>query len=319
VSNQIVLSFAGDTKNLSQSFDTVGKDAERMAEDTAAASERMGERFDHVSGQASLLSGGIGDIGGAMTEAFGEDSMLGAAGAEMERYSAIVMGVVGVSDLLLFATNNLKLATIAKTVSDKAAAASTWLMNAAMAASPIVWVVAGIVALIAVVVLLYNNWDKVSAAWTKGWGMVKSGAQAAWDWIKKIPGWMRDAFDKIGDYVSRPFRAGFNAVSNAWNNTVGKLSWTVPDWVPGLGGATVSAMKLPTFHSGGIVPGNFGQVVPILAMGGERVGAGTYGSAAPNGGAVMAGDALTAVVFKIIRDEVVAQGGDPSSLGLVIA
>jgi hypothetical protein len=318
VGNQIILSFAGDAKGLSSTFAEVGNDAQRMADDTAQASERMAERFDYTSGQASMLSGGIGDIGGAMTAAFGEDSMLGAAGAEMERYGAIVMGVVGISDLLLFATNNLKLATIGKTIADKAQAASTWLVNAAMAASPMTWVVIGIVALVAAVVVLVNHWDWFVDKWRKGWGWVKNAASNVWDWLKKVPGWIGDAFGKIGDYVSRPFKAGFNEVARAWNATVGQLSWTVPDWVPGIGGATVSAKKLPTFHSGGIVPGAFGQVVPILAMGGERVGNGTYGgTSAP--APVAAGDALTAVVFKIIRDEVKAQGGDPNALGLVIA
>ncbi len=315
MSNQIVMTFAGDAKSLSGAFSQVGQDAQRMADDTAAATERMGERFDNMSSQTSMLSGGIGDVGGAMTAAFGEDSAIGAAGAELERYGAIVMGVVGISDLLLFATNNLKLAQISKTVADKASAASTWLVNAAMAASPIVWVVAGIVALIAIVVLLYHNWDKVSALWTKGWGMVKSGASAAWDFLKKIPGWIGDAFGKIGDYVAAPFRAGFNAVSRAWNNTVGQLSWTVPDWVPGIGGSTVAAKKLPTFHSGGIVPGGFNDVVPILAMGGERVE--TRGGGG-GGVTVMAGDQLTATIFKIIKDAVAAEGGDPAALGLVI-
>lgn len=315
MSNQIVMTFAGDAKSLSGAFSQVGQDAQRMADDTAAATERMGERFDNMSSQTSMLSGGIGDVGGAMTAAFGEDSAIGAAGAELERYGAIVMGVVGISDLLLFATNNLKLAQISKTVADKASAASTWLVNAAMAASPIVWVVAGIVALIAIVVLLYHNWDKVSALWTKGWGMVKSGASAAWDFLKKIPGWIGDAFGKIGDYVAAPFRAGFNAVSRAWNNTVGQLSWTVPDWVPGIGGSTVAAKKLPTFHSGGIVPGGFNDVVPILAMGGERVETRGGGGGAMT---ITAGDQLTATIFKIIKDAVAAEGGDPAALGLVI-
>lgn len=319
MSNQIIMTFAGDPKSLSNAFATVGQDAQRMADDTAAASERMGERFDHISGQASLLSGGIGDVGGALTEAFGEDSAIGAVGAEMERYGAIVMGVVGISDLLLFATNNLKLAQISKSIADKASAASTWVLNAAMAASPIVWIIGGIVLLVAAIVLLYHNWDKISALWTKGWGMVKSGASAAWEFIKKIPGWIGDAFGKIGDYVAAPFKAGFNAVSRAWNNTVGQLSWTVPDWVPGIGGATVAAKKLPTFHSGGIVPGGFNDVVPILAMGGERVSTRAAGGSAGASTSVMAGDALTAVIFKIIRDAVAAEGGDPAALGLVIA
>jgi hypothetical protein len=315
MSNQLILKFAGDPSNLSNAFATVSADANRMADETSHATERMAERFDGISGQASLLSGGIGDVGGALTEAFGEDSGIGKVGSEMERYSAIVMGVVGVSDLLLFATNNLKLATIAKSVADKSAAAAQWLLNAAQLASPTTWIIVGILALVAVIVLIATKTRWFQTAWSAAWGFIKSAASNTWDFVKKIPGWTSHAFARIGDAVSRPFRNAFNAVARAWNATVGNLSWTVPAWVPGIGGNNISAPRLPTFHSGGVVPGIFGQVVPILAMGGERVSTGS-GSAAPT--PITAGDALTATIFKIIRDEIVARGGDPSSIGLVL-
>ncbi|HET6344616.1 MAG TPA: hypothetical protein VFH51_06770, partial [Myxococcota bacterium] len=151
MSNTLVLKFSGEPAGLSQAFDQVGSDAERMAQRTAESSERMAERFDHVSGQASLLSGGIGDVGGALTEAFGEDSAIGAVGAEMERYSAIVMGVVGVSDLLLFATNNLRLAQLRQTIATKAHTAAQWLQNTALLASPLTWIVAGILLVVAAI------------------------------------------------------------------------------------------------------------------------------------------------------------------------
>jgi len=70
-----------------------------------------------------------------------------------------------------------------------------------------------------------------------------------------------------------PFRTAFNAIADLWNNTVGKLSWTVPRWVPFLAGDTISVPQLPHFHAGGTVPGAPGQAVPILAMAGETVSA----------------------------------------------
>lgn len=313
MSNQIVMTFTGESKDLSAAFKDVGADAQRMADDTGVASQRMAEQFDGVSGQASLLSGGIGDVGGALTAAFGEDSGLGQLGAEMERYGAIVMGVVGISDLLLFATNNLKLATIAKSVADRTAAAAQWVLNAAQLASPTTWIILGIVALIAVIVLIATKTKWFQQAWTAAWGWIKTAAVNTWEYIKKIPGWAKTAFEKIASAVAGPFRPAFNAIANAWNRTIGSLSWTVPTWVPGIGGNNISVPNLPTFHSGGVVPGVFGQLVPILAMGGERVSTGrTPGGVTP----VAAGDALTAVVFRIVRDEVVARGGDPSAIGL---
>lgn len=315
MSNQIVLSFSGDSQNLSQTFSQVGADAQRMADDTAVASQRMAENFDNVSSQASLLSGGIGDVGGAMTAAFGEESQLGMIGAEMERYGAIVMGVVGISDLLLFATNNLKLATIAKSVADRTAAAAQWVLNAAQMASPITWIIVGIVALVAVIVLIATKTDWFSRAWRASWDWIKKAAMNTWEFIKKIPGWISTAFSKVSSAITQPFRQAFNMVATGWNRTVGSLSWTVPSWVPVIGGNTISVPHLPTFHSGGIVPGIVGQPVPIMALAGERVSSGRTGG----GGAplpVAAGDALTALIFRIIKDEVEARGGTADVIGI---
>jgi hypothetical protein len=54
---------------------------------------------------------------------------------------------------------------------------------------------------------------------------------------------------------------------------VGRLSWTIPSWVPIVGGNTISAPKLPKFHSGGFIdgPGPVGSEVVIKALVGERV------------------------------------------------
>lgn len=149
--------------------------------------------------------------------------------------------------------------------------AAQWLFNASLWASPITWIVLGIIALIAIIVVLVANWDKVKAAGARAWSWIKDKAVDAWEWMKKLPGKIGDAFSNLGGMISRPFRAGFNAISNAWNNTVGNLSWTVPGWVPGVGGNTISAPRLPTFHTGGTVPGMPGQEVPIMALAGETV------------------------------------------------
>lgn len=313
MANQITLTFAGEPSDLSSAFQSVGQDADRMAERTAQATERMAERFDYASSQASMLSGGIGDVGGSLTAAFGEESAIGEFGAEMERYGTIVMGVVGISDLLLFATNNLRLAQLKAAFATKAQAAAQWVMNAAMWASPITWIVAGILLLIGAIVLIATKTDWFQRAWRASWGWIKSAAANTWEFIKKIPGWIGTAFMKVNDLIARPFRAAFNAVARGWNSTVGRLSWTVPAWVPIIGGNSISVPKLPTLHSGGIVPGIRGTAVPIMALAGERVN-----SLASSGGSttVAAGDPLTAMIFRIVKEQVQAAGGDPSSIGL---
>ncbi|MEV6306485.1 hypothetical protein AB0M02_44255 [Actinoplanes sp. NPDC051861] len=149
--------------------------------------------------------------------------------------------------------------------------AAQWAFNASLLASPVTWIVLGIGVLIGAIVLLVKNWDKVKAAGGAAWRWVKDRASDAWGYVKQIPGWVADRFGKIGSAISRPFRNAFNQISFAWNNTVGRLSWSVPGWIPGIGGNSISVPNLPTFHKGGTVPGPPGTEVPILALAGETV------------------------------------------------
>jgi hypothetical protein len=52
-------------------------------------------------------------------------------------------------------------------------------------------------------------------------------------------------------------------VASLWNNTIGKLSFKVPSWVPGIGGSGFDVPDIPMLAEGGIVTG------PTLAMIGE--------------------------------------------------
>lgn len=321
--NQVTLTFAGKTQELEKSFDKAGGAAEVMAVRVTRATDESAEKFDHLSQQSSLLSGGIGDVGGALTEAFGENTAIGAFGAKMESASAIVTGFTGVMDLGVFATNNFKLASAAQAVqtgvtsaATKAAAAAQWLMNTALLASPITWIVIGIVALIAVIVLIARKTDWFSQAWRASWKWIKSAASNTWDFIKKIPGWIGTAFRKVADFISLPFRTAFNLIARAWNNTIGRLSWTVPGWVPVIGGNSISVPNLPTFHAGGTVPGITGRPTMVMAQGGERIPslAGNVGG----GGDVVyvRGDGLVDALIEAIAARVGRRGGSPSVLGL---
>jgi hypothetical protein len=86
-----------------------------------------------------------------------------------------------------------------------------------------------------------------------------------------IPGRILSVFSSLAAGIRDAFRRAFNFVSTAWNNTVGRLSWTVPSWVPGIGGRSISAPRLPTFHGGGIVPGPPGTELLAVLQAGERV------------------------------------------------
>lgn len=72
------------------------------------------------------------------------------------------------------------------------------------------------------------------------------------------------AVANIGDTISAPFRWAFNKIVSYWNNTVGGLNFSAPDWVPGLGGKGWSMPKL-SYFAGGVE--NFGGGWAVM---GER-------------------------------------------------
>ncbi len=326
MANQVTLTFAGETRPLEQSTDRAGQAVEVMAVRVTDATNQSAERFDHLSAQSSLLSGGIGDIGGALTTAFGEDTAIGEFGAKMEEASAIVTGFTGVMDLGVFAANNFKLAQAKSAIQTgitsgvtKAAAAAQWLMNTALLASPVTWIVLAIVALIAVIVLIATKTDWFSKAWRASWGWIKSAASNTWEYLKKIPGWIGTAFSRVASFIMAPYKAAFNGIARAWNNTVGRLSFSFPSWIPGIGGKGFSVPNLPTFHAGGIVPGVVGTPTVALLQAGERV-TNVAGSGGGDGGAVyVRGDGLVDTLIEAIAARVSRRGGDPGTLGLRVA
>jgi phage-related minor tail protein len=101
-------------------------------------------------------------------------------------------------------------------------------------------------------------WNAITGAIGAAWGFIsgvfekiKSGIATVWGFFQTAKDIIGSVFSNIADAISGPFRTAFNFISDAWNNTVGKLSWSVPGWVPVIGGNTISAPKLPRFASGG--------------------------------------------------------------------
>jgi hypothetical protein len=188
-----------------------------------------------------------------------------------------------------------------------------WLWNTAMLANPIGLIIAGIVLLIGAIVLIATKTTWFQDLWKIVWTNVKKWAVNAWNWIKTLPGKIAKAFSRLGDFISRPFKAGFNAIANAWNNTVGRLSWSIPNWVPGVGGNSISAPQLPTFHDGGVVPGAPGQEVLALLQAGETV---TPAGQSMSGGqsSRMVGDFVVRgkELVLVLREEIRGRGGNPT-------
>lgn len=93
-----------------------------------------------------------------------------ATGAQIA-YASVIKGSTAAQSALAFATTGTKIATAIFTVAMKGAAFATGLMSSAVGvlntlfvATPIGWIVLGIMALIGVIVLCVKHWDSISAA-----------------------------------------------------------------------------------------------------------------------------------------------------------
>lgn len=149
---------------------------------------------------------------------------------------------------------------------------------------------------------------------TNWWQRTKDRFNAVVAFVRSIPGKFKAGLSRLASVITAPFRAGFNAIASLWNNTIGQLSFTVPSWIPGIGGNSWSAPQLPTFHDGGIVPGPRGAEVLGVLQGGERVL--PLGSEGDGDIVIRAGDgsALARAIVEIIAAAV--RRGGPGAIGI---
>jgi hypothetical protein len=277
--NQVVLSFAGETKPLEDSFDRVGNSSKEMGKKVGSATRDLDEHANGLSKVGEAADNSERNIIGVHDVIDGAATIMQGPGKQ-----GIVAYIQGWADLagglapLILTLAQTKVATVAQGVASKATAAATkvWagaqaLMNTALLTSPITWIVLGVLLLVAVIVLIATKTDWFQRAWKNAWKWIKEAASNTWEWLKKVPGWIGDVFKKVAGYITAPFRAAFNFIADAWNSTVGRLSFTFPDWVPGIGGNTISVPHIPKFHSGGVVPGTPGSEMLAILQAGEKV------------------------------------------------
>jgi phage-related protein len=121
---------------------------------------------------------------------------------------------------------------------------------------------------------LSTVWNVISQPFKDGWKYAKDAGVEVFNWFLRLKDGINNAFNGLIDVIKYPFVTAFNAIKSLWNNTVGKLSFTVPSWVPGIGG---KGWSMPKLAAGGIVTrptialiGEAGPeaVVPLGASGG---------------------------------------------------
>lgn len=167
-----------------------------------------------------------------------------------------------------------------------------------------------------------NAWNTITGAFSGAWAWIKGIFTSGVNWINDkvrfvitvfstMIGQIKGIFSKVKDFITAPFKAAFNFVSDAWNHTIGSLHWTVPSWVPFIGGDSISAPKLPHFHTGGIVSGALGSETLAVLRAGEQVTAGSN-SAGPMVLELRSdGSRWTDFLISELKRAVSRQGGNP--------
>lgn len=103
--------------------------------------------------------------------------------------------------------------------------ASVWSFTAALLANPITWIIIGIVALVAAIILLWQNWDSVSAWISSAWAACVSGVSAGIQWLQNGFQAFLGFFAGIGEGI----RAGLDNVRQFFQGIIDwigeKIAW----------------------------------------------------------------------------------------------
>jgi hypothetical protein len=163
-----------------------------------------------------------------------------------------------------------------------------WLYNAALSANPMTLVVIGIIALIAVIVLIATKTTWFQQIWHASWHAITGAASATWSWIKRnwplilgiltgpiglavlyvtrhwnsivtfmsrLPGRIGKATGGMWDGIKDAFRESINWVIGRWDG----LSFSIPGvdtHIPGVGsvgGFTLGTPDIPYLAKGGTI------------------------------------------------------------------
>ena len=167
-------------------------------------------------------------------------------------------------------------------------------LNIAMSLNPVSLIVIGLGLLVAGLAAAYIRFEAFRKVVDLVFGAIKFGVtEIAIPYIKMLV---------------NVWKGVFNAIASIWNNTLGKISFTVPNWIPKIGGAGFSFPQIPMLAEGGIVSsptlaiiGEAGPeaVVPLDRMGSMTGGNPTNVTINVNGGdpnAVV--DALRSYMFR---------------------
>jgi hypothetical protein len=277
-------------------------------------------------------------IGGIATAILATNAALAVYNTIQALTAALNGGLTASNAALATSTGAVTAATGAVTAATTAATASFSALWVATGAVVIIAIIAALVALQVKFDIFGKAVDGIKYAFDKLWGAIKF----VFDWAKNnwplllaiitgpfgpailaittfkdqimnvfslIYNGIKATMGFIANVITAPFKAAFKSVAWLWNNTVGKLSFTVPSWVPLIGGKGFDVPDIPMLADGGIVTsaqlaviGEAGPeaVIPLSKMGQFGVGGAGGMTITVNAGLVSTPDQIGQQIIEAI-------------------
>jgi hypothetical protein len=231
--------------------------------------KRFGDAFVAVAKAAVPVAAVIGILANALIPALtsgagGLQGVLGLWALQMKAVAAVLQFLGPLAGPLVTVLVAWKIATTQLAIANG-------VLNAILALNPVVAIVVGIVALIAILVLAYQKvaWFRtgVQALWTlfklTPTGFVISHLGQIVSFVTTLPGKLAKAGSGMWDWLKNAFRDAINFVLRGWNS----LHFRIPEintHIPGVGkvgGGEVGVTPVPLLASGGRVRASGSAIV----------------------------------------------------------
>ena len=251
MANEVRTVFTGDDSDLVKAFGNVGDEARGMAKDVDKATRDTSDSFgglDSAVGESEGKFRGFGDLVGGTG-----DVMEGFRSGNLQQ---MAMGFAdlagGIGSLVIPALTALRTTILTSVVP------AMW----AIVSNPLFLAIAAGGAIIAGLFLLEQKF-----------GIVSGAVNFVKDALLDLFHWVTGNWPLLANILTMPFLGAFRLISLAWNSTIGGFGFSIPDFVPVIGGNSFNFPKMPTFtfHEGGRVPGAAGQEVMAILQAGETV------------------------------------------------
>ena len=115
-------------------------------------------------------------------------------------------------------------------------------------------------------------WDGIRSGLGAGIGWISERVAGLVSWATGIPGRIGSALSGAWSSIGDGLSGAIEAIRNLWNSTLGGKGFSFPGFdPPGPGNLPGFSFTIPSFHTGGIMPGAPGSEGLALLQAGERV------------------------------------------------